>query len=82
MILIEDGRSKNDATRHIRSSSFWLHDRVMNGEIVIIHCVTEEMLADLFTKVIGGARFLKLVGDIAFSKGKFYLIETDFEIEG
>jgi len=38
---------------------FFIKDRVDNGEIVIEHCPTAEMIADYFTKPLQGALFIK-----------------------
>jgi hypothetical protein len=47
-------------TRHINIRYFVIKDRIKAGEIDIVHCPSEEMVADFFTKPIQGKRFLDL----------------------
>jgi hypothetical protein len=47
-------------TRNINIRYFFIKDRIKAGEIDIVHCPSEEMFADFFTKPIQGKRFLDL----------------------
>ena len=47
-------------TRHINIRYFFLKDRIKSGEIEVVFCPSEEMIADFFTKPIQGRRFMDL----------------------
>ena len=57
--LFERGRPASDATRHIAIRFFFAKDHVDNGELTIVHCPTEDMLADILTKPLVGRKFLQ-----------------------
>jgi hypothetical protein len=70
-ILFQDNRSaiflhrngtasSSRNTRHINIRYFFMKDRIKAGEIEIVHCPSEEMIADFFTKPIQGKRFSEL----------------------
>ena len=51
-------------TRHVNNRYFWIKDRADKGEIKIMYCPTELMLADFFTKPLQGnmfRRFRKII---------------------
>jgi len=58
--MIKNGRSKTDRTRHIAIRRHVAVDKITKGEILIQHCPTEEMVADILTKPMAGAQFKKL----------------------
>ena len=61
ILLHQNGTaSRSQNTRHINIRYFFLKDRIKAGEIEIIHCPSEEMIADFFTKPIQGKRFTEL----------------------
>ena len=51
--------SSGQRTRHINISYFFIKDRVGSGELSIIYCPTDEMIADFFTKPLQGKKFFK-----------------------
>jgi hypothetical protein len=70
-ILFQDNRSaillhrngtnsSSRNTRHINIRYFFLKDRIKSGEIEVVFCPSEEMIADFFTKPIQGRRFMDL----------------------
>ena len=60
MKLETNGRmSSGKNTRHIDIKYFFAKDRVDTEGISIVHCPTEQMLADFFTKPLQGALFKK-----------------------
>ncbi|KAG7372416.1 reverse transcriptase RNA-dependent DNA polymerase [Nitzschia inconspicua] len=60
MKLELNGRaSAGQKSRHINIRHFFITDRVKTEGLNIIHCPTEEMLADFFTKPLQGALFRK-----------------------
>jgi hypothetical protein len=61
MFLEKNGRaSSSKRTRHMNLRYFFIKDHIDNGDIVLEHCPTEEMLADFFTKPLQGSLFYKL----------------------
>ena len=69
-ILYQDNQSairmerngRNSCTgnsRHIHIRYFFVKDRVDKGEVEVLYCPTEQMLADFFTKPLQGALFEK-----------------------
>jgi hypothetical protein len=69
MKMERNGRSScGQKSRHIDIRYFFIKDRVDSGEIDIVYCPTEMMVADFFTKPLQGALFRKLkaviMGDI------------------
>jgi len=58
--LLKNGCSNSSRTRHIAIRYFFVSDRVKSGEIKIEYMPTGEMLADILTKPLQGALFLKL----------------------
>jgi hypothetical protein len=58
--LHTNGRlSSGQNTRHIHIRYFFMKDRIMNDEVSIVYCPTEEMIADFFTKPLQGEIFMK-----------------------
>jgi len=51
--------SSSQKTRHIDIRYFWMKDRIKTENIRIVHCPTEIMLADFFTKPLQGSLFRK-----------------------
>ena len=51
--------SAGQKSRHIDIRYFWVKDRVKSENIDIVHCPTEAMLADFFTKPLQGQLFEK-----------------------
>jgi hypothetical protein len=60
LALIRNGRSNSSRTRHIATRYFFVADRVRSGEVVMHYTCTEEMVADILTKALVGARFAEL----------------------
>jgi hypothetical protein len=58
--MIQNGRPVSEATRHIHIRFFFVHDRVMKGEINLQYIETGSMLADIFTKPLQGELFTKM----------------------
>ena len=58
MKLAKNGkRSSGKMTRHIKIRYFFVTDKIKKGEVVLIHCPTEEMIADYFTHPLQGKMF-------------------------
>ena len=61
MKMERNGRSScGQKSRHIDIRYFFIKDRVDSGELDIVYCPTEMMVADFFTKPLQGALFRKL----------------------
>ena len=58
--LVKNGKSNSYKTRHIAIRFFFVSDRVASKEIKIEYMPTGEMLADILTKPLQGAIFIKL----------------------
>jgi hypothetical protein len=57
MALLKRGRPGALGSRHINIRYFWLTDRASSGEIIIEHCPTEKMVANVLTKPLQGEQF-------------------------
>jgi hypothetical protein len=57
ILLLKNGKSSANRTKHISIRYFWLQDRVANGDIKIDYKSTEEMVADGLTKPLQGEQF-------------------------
>ena len=74
MLLENNGRiSCGKGTKHIEMKYFYVTDKVHRKEVRIIHCPTEEMIADYFTKPVQGSLFRKFRNTI------LGVSEDDFE---
>ena len=61
MYLEKNGiNSSSRNTRHINIRYYFIKDRIKSGEVELIHCPTENMVADFFTKPLQGKRFMML----------------------
>jgi hypothetical protein len=47
-------------TKHVKIRNFWVKERIDDGDIVVEYMPTEIMVADVLTKPLQGARFVKL----------------------
>ena len=57
-LLIKNGKmSSGKKTKHIKAKFFFIKDRVDDGEIKVIDCLTEEMWADVMMKPLQGSAF-------------------------
>jgi len=57
-LLIKNGKmSSSKKTKHIKAKFFLIKDRVDDGEIKVIDCLTEMMWAEIMTKPLQGTAF-------------------------
>ena len=49
--------SSGKRTRHIKIRFFFIKDRIKSGDINIVYCPTDRMLADFLTKPLQGSKF-------------------------
>ena len=59
MALMKKGGPCSDRSRHINIRHFWLKERVDGDEVIVEHLGTEKMFANLLTKPVQGAQFLR-----------------------
>lgn len=59
MALVRRGGPGSERSRHINIRHFWLAERVAKGEVMVVHMPTEEMIANLLTKPVQGAQFVR-----------------------
>jgi hypothetical protein len=58
ILLENNGRSSSSqCTRHINIRYYFITDKVKPKEVCLEHCLTENMIADFFTKPLQGAKF-------------------------
>jgi hypothetical protein len=60
MALVKNGKSNSARTRHIAIRYFWVADRVASKEIRLEYLRTEDMLADILSKPLVGAKFTSM----------------------
>ena len=58
--LAERGKSNSNRTKHIKIRYFFIKQYLDDGEFIIIHCPTQQMIADILTKPLQGALFFTL----------------------
>ncbi len=58
--LILNGASTSHRTKHIKIRYFFVHERIVHGEIIVKHMPTERMLADVLTKALQAGLFRRL----------------------
>ena len=58
--MMVKGASTTARTRHIRVRYFFIKERIDSQEVRVQHTPTDDMVADLLTKPIKGARFMRL----------------------
>lgn len=51
-------------TKHIEIQYHWIREVVKTGELLLQHCHTNDMIADLLTKALGKSQFLRLRGKL------------------
>ena len=52
--------SKLGKVRHIEIRYHLVRCLVLSGDIQLVYCITEDMIADLFTKIVSGAQDTRL----------------------
>jgi hypothetical protein len=60
IILLKNGKSSSDRTKHIKIRFFWLKERADLKDILVEYMPTEEMIADILTKPLQGDLFIRL----------------------
>jgi histone deacetylase 1/2 len=60
MSLVKNGKSNSERTKHIATRFYFVKDRVDCGELRIEYMKTDDMIADILTKPLTGALFIKM----------------------
>ena len=58
--MVLKGRPTSSRTRHMHIRYFFDHDLQKRGEIKVVHCDTNNMIADFLTKPLQGEKFKRL----------------------
>ena len=58
--LIYEGRAKVLSTKHIERRYFYIKDLIDRNEVRAVYCRSDMMLADIYTKPLGGFYFERL----------------------
>ena len=67
-------------SRHFKMKEFFIKDRVWNCDIMFVHCPTEHMIADFFTKPLQGKLSFRFRDVIMGTKYHMSLTETTEDI--
>jgi hypothetical protein len=51
-------------TKHLRTRKYRVKEYVDNGNLKVIHCSTEKMIADVLTKPLQGSLFKRLTAEL------------------
>jgi hypothetical protein len=68
-LRIANNSIKMGQIRHIAIRNHLVRGMVINGDVEFVFCVTEEMIADLLTKMLSGSAFERL-------SARFYFIDS------
>jgi hypothetical protein len=58
--LANNGPTSSKRTKHINIRYYFVKEKIDNGEVVIQHVPTSEMVSDVLTKPLNGSYFIKL----------------------
>lgn len=64
LYLIDRGRSISTATKHYKTKYFFIKSKIQCGELILLHCPSEIMWADFFTKPLQAEYFKSMRGVI------------------
>jgi ABC-type nitrate/sulfonate/bicarbonate transport system substrate-binding protein len=62
--LATKGQASSDTMKHVKVRTYLIKQHLDSGDVMIQHCPTEDMLADLLTKPLQGKQFWKLLSAI------------------
>ncbi len=60
-LQIAKNTSKLGMVRHIGIHYHLVRCLIMSGDLKLYYCITEDMLADIFTKIVAGAQYKRLM---------------------
>ena len=80
MLLMKNGKlSSGKRTKHFDIRYFYVKDLIDRGVINVSHCMSEDMIADFFTKPLQGKRFDKFRDIILNVRSNTWNIDTTIE---
>ncbi len=59
MLLETNGRASSKRSRHIEIRYYYVADQVAKGDLRVVWCPTDKMIADFLTKPLQGKAFVK-----------------------
>jgi hypothetical protein len=59
LAMIKSGVATSYRTRHFRAKHFLIKEAIDRGDMLLMHCGTEFMVADMFTKPLQGKLFVR-----------------------
>jgi hypothetical protein len=59
MALMKRGAPASERSRHIAIRHFWISEKQLDKEVSVVHLGTADMFANMLTKPVQGAQFLK-----------------------
>ena len=60
MLLAKNGRASSSKwTHHMNICYFFVTDQIQVGDIRVEYCPTDDMIADFFTKLLQGGKFIR-----------------------
>ena len=69
MLLERKGKfSSSERTKHIEARCYFIAGKIQKGEVDVVHCPAEKMIADFFTKPLQGQLFFKFRKEIVGEK--------------
>ena len=58
--MANKGKSVSHRTRHIKVKYFFVKEFLDNGDFILVHCPTKQMIADILTKPLQGEALYSL----------------------
>jgi hypothetical protein len=75
--LATNGKSSSDMTKHIKVRHFLIKQHIEEGDVIIKHCPTKEMWADLLTKPLQGSLFWDHLSNVSGQNRRELSTRTD-----
>ena len=61
ILMAENGKTSSSLrTKHLDIRYFFVTDKIKKGEVKVVFCPTQNMLADFFTKLLQGSMFVRM----------------------
>ena len=71
LLMMNGWFSSKKQTKHIKAKFFFIKDRIVDGEIRVVHCPTKEMWADVLTKPLQEKAFRAVGAKLMNCKVKY-----------
>ena len=76
-VACQDPGTVSSKTKHIAVRFFFIREHVECGDVEVIYCCTEEMIADIFTKPLGHIKFMKFRRMLGVAPKRVLFPDTD-----